>query len=68
MIICKRCQQDISQKARSPYEVNIPQDVVFKSRIAKFGRNRRIIEIPKKQRDFLEDDLDYIIIIKSLEA
>ena len=60
MIICKLCGQDISKK--------IPKDIVFKSRIVKFGGGRRIIEIPKKQRDFLEDDLDYIIIIKSLEA
>jgi len=46
--------------------VSIPNDIIFVSKLAKMGDNppRRIIEIPKKQRPFLEDDTEYIIIIK----
>ena len=49
-------------------EMTIPQDIVFKSAIAKFGKQRRIIEIPKKQRDFLKTGKEYIVIIKDPEV
>ena len=48
--------------------INISQPVIFKSRITKLGKGRKHIEIPKKQRDFLAYNKDYIIIIKNLEA
>ena len=63
---CQKCA-NVNEDVKL-IQMTIPQDIVFKSRIAKFGRGRRIIEIPKKQRDFLANGEDYIVIIKRLEA
>ena len=60
---CTNLQEDVKL-----IQMTIPQDIVFKSAIAKFGKGRRIIEIPKKQRDFLSTGKEYIVIIKDPEG
>ena len=65
--ICMLCNDSL-YKTKYVDAVNISQPVIFKSKVTKLGRGRKHIEIPKKQRDFLAYDKDYIVIIKNMEA
>ena len=65
--LCLNCNDEL-YKVSIVNTVNIPNDVVFKGHVAKLGRGRKMFEIPKKQRDFISYNKDYIIIIKDLEA
>ena len=65
--ICMACNNTL-YKTKFVDSVNISQPVIFKSKVTKLGRGRKHIEIPKKQRDFLAYDKDYIVIIKNMEG
>ena len=64
--ICLPCNDEM-YRVKMVDTVNIPQDVVFKGHVAKLGRGRKMFEIPKKQRDFISYNEDYIIVIKKLK-
>ena len=63
--ICMVCNNAL-YKTKYVDSINISQPVIFKSKVTKLGRGRKHIEIPKKQRDFLAYNKDYIIIIKEV--
>ena len=65
--ICLTCNDEM-YRVSIVDTVNIPQDVVFKGHVAKLGRGRKMFEVPKKQRDFISYNEDYIIVIKKLKG
>ena len=60
--LCANCMEKAYAKEMID-TVNIPNDIIFRSKLARMGK-RRIIQVPKKQLGFLSDDEEYIIIIK----
>ena len=65
--ICMPCNNTLF-KTKNVDSVNISQPVIFKSKVTKLGKGRKHVEIPRKLRDFLAYNKDYIIIIKNLEV
>ena len=65
--ICWACNDSLYE-VKNVDTVNISQPVIFKSKVTKLGRGRKHVEIPKKLRDFLTYNKDYLIIIKNLEG
>jgi len=49
-------------------ELSIPTELVFVASIAKFGKKRRIIEIPKNQKPMIRLGIEYYVLLKPVEA
>lgn len=45
----------------------IPEELLFVASIAKFGKRRRIIEIPKNQRKLIKLGIDYYVQLRPVE-
>ena len=64
--ICLRCNM-IDDNSET-LELPIPNQVLFVGKIAKFGHGRKIIEIPKNQRDLTKFNQKYYIQLTPMEV
>jgi hypothetical protein len=64
--ICANCSDQTQQDTF--LQLPIPEGLLFVAKAAKFGKKRRIIEIPKTIRDLVRDSQKYYVQLTPLEG